>query len=55
MKIKMGMVYMIIMIKYIAGSPHPDFTYGINSSLTFKDFEFSFFFCMVAKATMFIM
>lgn len=29
--------------KYIAGSPHPDFTYGINSSLTFKDFEFSFF------------
>lgn len=29
--------------KYIAGCAMPDFTYGLNSSMTFKDFEFSFF------------
>ncbi|MDD4515504.1 TonB-dependent receptor [Massilibacteroides sp.] len=30
--------------KYITGNPHPDFTYGFNSDIRFKDFEFSFFF-----------
>lgn len=29
--------------KFIAGDPNPDFTYGINSDMRFKDFEFSFF------------
>lgn len=30
--------------KFITGNPHPDFTYGFNSDIAFKDFEFSFFF-----------
>lgn len=30
--------------KIITGDPHPDFTYGFNSDIRFKDFEFSFFF-----------
>ena len=30
--------------KYITGNPHPNFTYGFNSELQYKDFEFSFFF-----------
>lgn len=29
--------------KYIAGDPNPNFVYGVNSNLNFKDFEFSFF------------
>ncbi|MEI3117716.1 MAG: hypothetical protein V8T12_01445 [Parabacteroides johnsonii] len=43
--------------KYIAGSPHPDFTYGINSDLMGYFLKILNFlsFCMVAKATMFIM
>lgn len=27
----------------VLGNPHPDFTYGINSMIQYKDFEFSFF------------
>ena len=30
--------------KFITGDPNPDFTYGLNSDIRFKDFEFSFFF-----------
>lgn len=30
--------------KMITGNPYPDFTYGINSDLSFKGFDFSFFF-----------
>lgn len=30
--------------KFITGNPHPDFTYGLNSDIRWKDFEFSFFF-----------
>ncbi len=30
--------------KFITGDPNPDFTYGFNSDIRFKDFEFSFFF-----------
>ncbi len=30
--------------KYITGNPHPDFTYGFNSDLQYRNFEFSFFF-----------
>jgi TonB-linked SusC/RagA family outer membrane protein len=30
--------------KFITGNPHPDFTYGFNSDIAFKGFEFSFFF-----------
>lgn len=29
--------------RFILGNPHPDFTYGINSTMQYKDFEFSFF------------
>lgn len=29
--------------KYITGDPNPDFTYGFNSDLRYKDFEFSLF------------
>lgn len=29
--------------RFILGNPHPDFTYGINSTMTYKNFEFSFF------------
>ncbi|MDR2118594.1 MAG: TonB-dependent receptor [Tannerellaceae bacterium] len=30
--------------KFITGNPHPDFTYGLNSDIAYKGFEFSFFF-----------
>lgn len=30
--------------KFVTGDPNPDFTYGLNSDMRFKDFEFSFFF-----------
>ncbi len=30
--------------KVITGNPYPDFTYGINSDLSYKGFDFSFFF-----------
>lgn len=30
--------------KMITGNPYPDFTYGINSDLSYKGFDFSFFF-----------
>lgn len=30
--------------KFVTGDPNPDFTYGFNSDIRFKDFEFSFFF-----------
>lgn len=29
--------------KYITGDPNPDFTYGFNSDIRYKDFEFSLF------------
>ncbi|MGG5506143.1 MULTISPECIES: SusC/RagA family TonB-linked outer membrane protein [unclassified Myroides] len=29
--------------RYLAGSPFPDFTYGINTNLRYKDFELSMF------------
>lgn len=29
--------------RFILGNPNPDFTYGFNSDLRFKNFEFSFF------------
>src|SRR5690606_37209554 len=30
--------------KMITGNPYPDFIYGINSDLSYKGFDFSFFF-----------
>lgn len=30
--------------KFITGDPNPDFTYGLNSEMHFKGFDFSFFF-----------
>src|SRR3546814_12865767 len=30
--------------KFITGNQYPDFTYGINSDLSYKGFDFSFFF-----------
>lgn len=30
--------------KFITGNPHPDFTYGFNSDLSYKGFDFSLFF-----------
>lgn len=30
--------------KVITGNPYPDFTYGVNSNLSYKGFDFSFFF-----------
>ena len=29
--------------RYVAGSPHPDFTYGLNCGVRYKNWDFSFF------------
>lgn len=29
--------------RFVLGDPNPDFTYGLNSTIQYKDFEFSFF------------